>query len=102
VFSDRYHVRILRTPTEVKNALNYVLNNWRHHSEDRGMESMYWEVDYFSSAPTFTRWKEPSPALPTRYQPLPMQPPATWLLSIGGTKAGHISMDASPGPYCHR
>jgi len=27
VFSDRYHAHILRTPTEVRRALNYVLNN---------------------------------------------------------------------------
>jgi hypothetical protein len=31
VFADRYHMRILRTPTEVKNALRYVLDNrWKH------------------------------------------------------------------------
>jgi len=57
VFSDRYHARILRTPTPVKHALNYVLNNWRHHSEHQGMESMFWEVDYFSTGPTFARWR---------------------------------------------
>jgi len=102
VFSDRYHARILRTPTEVRNALNYVLNNWRHHSEHRGMESMFWEVDYFSSGPTFTRWIERPPALPTRYEPLPMQPPSTWLLSIGWTRAGEISMFATPGPVSHK
>jgi len=101
VFSDRYHARVLRTPTEVRNALNYVMNNWRHHSEHHGMESMYWEVDYFSSGPTFTRWKEPAPPLPTKYEPLPMRPPSTWLLSIGWTKAGTISMFATPGRDCH-
>jgi len=32
VFADRYHLRILKTPTEVKNALRYVLENrWKHH-----------------------------------------------------------------------
>src|SRR5262249_20200688 len=36
VFSDRYHPRVLRTPTEVRRRLNYVLNNWRHHSEHHG------------------------------------------------------------------
>jgi hypothetical protein len=31
VSADRYHMRILRTPTEVKNALRYVLDNrWKH------------------------------------------------------------------------
>jgi REP element-mobilizing transposase RayT len=97
VFCDRYHARILRTPTQVKHALNYVLNNWRHHSEHRGMESMFWEVDYFSTGPTFAGWKEPAPPLPTTYEPLPTRRPSTWLLSIGWTKAGEISMFASPG-----
>jgi REP element-mobilizing transposase RayT len=36
VFADRYHMRILRTPTEVKNALRYVLDNrWKHNPGDR-------------------------------------------------------------------
>jgi len=101
VFSDRYHARILRTPTQVRHALNYVLNNWRHHSEHQGMESMFWEVDYFSTGPTFARWKEPAPPLPTKYAPLPTRPPSTWLLSIGWTKAGEISMYATPGREYH-
>jgi len=101
VFSDRYHARILRTPTQVLNVLNYALNNWRHHSEHRGMETMSWDVDYFSSAPTFMRWKEPSPPLPTRYDPLPMRPPATWLLSVGWTKSGGISIFSTPCRGCH-
>src|SRR5262245_51353170 len=29
VFADRYHARILRTPSEVRRAINYVVNNWR-------------------------------------------------------------------------
>jgi hypothetical protein len=101
VFSDRYHVRILRSPTQVRHALNYVLNNWRHHSEHQCIESMSWKVDYFSSGPTFRRWKEPLPPLSTRYEPLPVRSPATWLLSIGWTRAGDISMYATPGPDCH-
>jgi REP element-mobilizing transposase RayT len=102
VFTDRYHARILRTPTEVKRALNYVLNNWRHHGEHRGIDSMYWDVDYFSSGPAFTRWKEPLPDPPTTtYQPLPVRPPSTWLLSVGWTRAGELSMFATPGRDCY-
>src|ERR1051326_1304043 len=57
VFSDRYHAHILRTPTEVRRALTYVLNNWRHHSEQHSLDSRGWEIDYFSIAPTFTKRK---------------------------------------------
>ena len=38
VFPDRYHVKILKTPRQVRNCLAYVLNNWRHHGEDKGQE----------------------------------------------------------------
>jgi REP element-mobilizing transposase RayT len=31
VFADRYHARILRTPTEVRNVREYLLNNAAHH-----------------------------------------------------------------------
>ena len=31
VWGDRYHARLLRTPREMRNALVYVLNNWRKH-----------------------------------------------------------------------
>jgi len=88
VFSDRYHARILRTPSEVRRAINYVLNNWRHHKEDRDIESMFWEVDYFSSGPTFRDWKERPPELPTTYLPLATSDPSTWLLCVGWTRAG--------------
>jgi REP element-mobilizing transposase RayT len=64
VFVDRYHARILRTPSEVRHAINYVINNWRHHDEHVGLESRFWQVDYFSSGPTFTGWREPIPPLP--------------------------------------
>src|SRR5258708_37346635 len=31
VFADRYHAHLLRTPTEVRNALRYVIDNHRKH-----------------------------------------------------------------------
>jgi REP element-mobilizing transposase RayT len=31
VFADRYHARVLRTPTEVRHAVHYVRFNWQHH-----------------------------------------------------------------------
>ena len=33
--SDRYHLRVLRTPREVPNALAYVLLNVRQHRAQR-------------------------------------------------------------------
>ena len=38
VFADRYHSRILKTPTEVRNAVEYVRNNYRKQQLRAGRE----------------------------------------------------------------
>jgi len=102
VFVDRYHARILTTPRDVRHVLNYVLNNWRHHGEHRGFESVNWDVDWFSSAPRFGGWRESVPALSSKYKPLGTCAAETWLLRIGWTRAGPpISMYAVPGRDCY-
>jgi REP element-mobilizing transposase RayT len=102
VFVDRYHARILRTPRDVRHVLNYVLNNWRHHGEHKGFESVNWDVDWFSSAPRFAGWKEPSPTMSSKYHPLGTCGAETWLLRIGWLRAGPpISMYAVPGRDCY-
>jgi REP element-mobilizing transposase RayT len=106
VFSDRYHARVLKTPREVRNAINYVLNNWRHHGLDRGFESMFWEIDPFSSAGGFAGWSnltstdtprddldEPDGSRPS----LPTAVPQSWLLNVGWMKHGLLRIDHVPG-----
>ncbi|MBL8857777.1 MAG: transposase [Planctomycetes bacterium] len=66
VFDDHYHVHSLRTPTEVRNALRYVLNNARRHG--LALQS---EVDPCSSA----RWLDSNAG--------PFPTPRTWLLRAG-------------------
>jgi REP element-mobilizing transposase RayT len=100
VFADRYHARALRTPGEVRNVINYVLNNWRHHGEHLDLEATSWHVDYFSSGPTWDGWAETRPPLPRAYEPLETSAPATWLLRTGWMKRGQISMYAVPGREC--
>jgi len=61
VWGDRYHAHVLRTPREVRNALVYVLNNFRKHVRNaRGL-------DPFSSARWFDGWttavEAPRPSL---------------------------------------
>jgi putative transposase len=42
VWADRFHTRLLRTPREVRNALVYVLNNWRKHLRgSRGLDARF-------------------------------------------------------------
>jgi REP element-mobilizing transposase RayT len=103
VFVDRYHARILKTPREVRNALAYVLGNWRHHREDRGMESMHWEIDPFSTAKTFGGWHDlRDPDTPRDglegLEPLPRAAPQTWLMNVGWVRHGFLRVAFIPGP----
>jgi len=103
VFVDRYHAHILKTPREVRNALNYVLNNWRHHREDRGIESMFWEIDPFSTARSFGGWHDlADPDTPRDdlegLEPLPCAASQTWLLNVGWQRHGLIRVGHVPGP----
>lgn len=69
-FDDRYHEHILRTPTEVRNALHYVLGN-------RGVH--------------LSRWGKPTAAVDDALSSLvvcePTKRPRSWLLREGWTRA---------------
>ena len=101
VFPDRYHERIIKSPRQCRNAIRYVLNNWRRHREDLVGEPSNWMVDKFSSAVSFTGWKElgggKAWAIPPEYEPLPMAQPTVWLLTIGWARHGAISAFDVPG-----
>jgi putative transposase len=56
VFVDRYHSRALRSPREVRNALVYVLNNFRRHADQSGPRLPLSYVDPCSSAGFFEGW----------------------------------------------
>src|SRR5882672_1864806 len=57
VFPDRYHPVVIKSPTQARHALSYVINNWRKHHEDRRAITRGWDVDWFSSAPLFRDWQ---------------------------------------------
>ncbi|MEO8704899.1 MAG: transposase [Kofleriaceae bacterium] len=103
VFAERYHVVFLRSPTQARYAIAYVLGNWRHHLQDQGDgEERSWDLDYFSSAVSFDGWQELAAGAVLQYAiPVDMRlcvsRPKTWLLRIGWTKAGSISMYTVPG-----
>jgi hypothetical protein len=97
VFADRYHARVLTTPTEVRNALCYVLNNWRHHRSDQP-----WPTDPFSSGALFDGWTnadvEEHPLWLDDDEPIPIAPPRWWLLREGWQRGGgKISTREVPG-----
>lgn len=104
VFAERYDVRFIGSPTQARNTINYVLNNWRRHGQDEtGIEVRYWDIDYMSSAISFDGWAElEQPNFVFRYR-VPVEErlcvamPRSWLLSKGWRKVGSISMYALPG-----
>ena len=93
VFPDRYHAEIIKTPTQARHALNYIVNNWRKHREDRAEMARSWRIDPFSTAITFPGWAEygDQPFLwrgPPTYDPLVVYQPRTWLLREGYKRGG--------------
>ncbi len=86
IWGDRYHRHDLASPSEVRNALVYVLHNGRRHGRVAADE-----LDDFSSARSFACFAD-----------LPRDPvndglaPRTWLLGIGWRKAGALRTTDTP------
>jgi REP element-mobilizing transposase RayT len=95
VFADRYHEEVLTTPSQVRNAINYCLNNWRKHREDRGSTS---RVDPYSTGMWFEGWCDGTITVPPGVETLEPARPTCWLLREGWKKVGRISLYAIPGP----
>jgi hypothetical protein len=90
VLADRYHLRILRTPREVRRAIAYVLLNARRHAAKRRAPlSASPRVDPASSGRWFDGWR---PAAASRFPEKRGDPavatPHTWLLRIGWRRHG--------------
>jgi REP element-mobilizing transposase RayT len=102
VFTDRYHARILKSPKSVRNALAYVVNNWRHHHEDRASFARTWRVDPYSTGIFLGGWKEQVQSEtafrpPPTYESLIAWFPRVWLLREGWRRHGLISFYEVPG-----
>jgi REP element-mobilizing transposase RayT len=63
VFADRYHAHALKTPRETKNAVRYVLANYRHHTLEHLQRG--WADPHSSAAEA------------------PVVAPSVWLLRVG-------------------
>jgi REP element-mobilizing transposase RayT len=78
-WKERYHRRDLRTPTETRNALRYVLLNTQKHYRVIGDRNF---ADPYSSAATFDGFSR-VPATFADAQPWARVTPRTWLLGVG-------------------
>ena len=99
LFGQRYHARSLKTPTEVRNALRYVLLNRKHHAAEKRFERGW--IDPFSSAIWFTGWKRRFPISDAiqsiATEPRPTASPHTWLLKEGWRRrTGLLDYDDTP------
>jgi hypothetical protein len=101
-WADRWHGRDLTSPRAVRNALRYVLCNFRKHEPE--VSTL---VDPYSSAPYFTGFADPD------WQPLigstrcrtarashssdpPVAHARTWLLAQGWLRHGRLPVRAAP------
>jgi REP element-mobilizing transposase RayT len=96
VLLGRYHVRALRTPREVRNALAYVLLNARKHFAQRFGFAPPVKVDEASSGPWFSGWTRSVHLLSSR-EPPPVAPPRSWMLRLGWRRHGLIDPAEVPG-----
>jgi REP element-mobilizing transposase RayT len=100
VFTDRYHATAISSRRGVWNRLVYVLNNWRHHREDRFDNVRDFAADPFSTGPSFRGWnRSVEDDWPSTYEPLPTWEPKTWLLREGWKMYGLIDPDVVPGAH---
>jgi hypothetical protein len=89
VWEDRYHARAARTPRDVRNAIVYVLMNWKKHVPGAN------GFDRCSSASSFSGWIS-HPSLGPPDPDDAVQPPATWLLRTGWKRHGLIATNERP------
>ena len=104
VIKHRYHATQITTPRQARNALSYVLNNWRRHREDmRTSRARRAKLDPYATGLSFTGWRgAPKFALPAGYVPLPVSPPRSALLASDWKQYGLIDMFETPGPLASR
>ena len=96
--ADRYHLHVLRTPTEVRNALAYVLLNARRHAAAAGRTlSRAFGIDPASSGRWLDGWIRIVTNDPSPLPPAPVAPPRSWLLATGWKRGGLLGPDEIPG-----
>jgi hypothetical protein len=122
LWADRWHGRALRTPREVRNALVYVLANFRKHAKRTRAPG----IDPFSSGPWFDGWREwkPSSGIAPPFAAgvgwarslLPpfsasrrkeagepshelVSPGRTWLARVGWRRRGLVRIDEAPAAF---
>jgi REP element-mobilizing transposase RayT len=100
ILDGRYHLRILRTPREVRNAIAYVLLNARRHWQKSFGVAPPVRLDEASSARWFEGWT--TRVLAPAREPPEVARPRTWLLAIGWRQHGPIDPAEVPGEVARK
>lgn len=97
VLADRYHLHRLKTPSEVRNAIAYVLLNARKHLAERGARlPCATRPDPASSGRWFDGWMRSVQPSGSR-ENAPVANPRAWLVAVGWRRHGLIDPSAVPG-----
>jgi hypothetical protein len=97
VLADRYHMRSLKTPREVRHALRYVLLNARKHAR-RPTDGT--RLDRASSGRWFDGWRRVHAApggVDADTADRPVAPARSWLLTTGWRRHGPLDPGDVPG-----
>ena len=101
VLAQRYHAHVLRTPNEVRRALQYVLLNVRKHWRELRGAGPPLRLDDASSSRWFDGFTRELPGCHTgrtgRTGPREVAQPRTWLLARGWRRHGLIDPASIPG-----
>jgi REP element-mobilizing transposase RayT len=102
LWADRWHGRELTSPRQVRNALVYVLANFRKHAKTRPEPG----IDAFSSAARFDGWRgygargalpRAGPRFHRAFEPsIVVSKSRTWLASVGWRRAGLVGVAEAP------
>lgn len=99
VFAFRYEAKQIKTARYARNAIAYVLNNWRRHEQDWFEGEQDALFDAFSSAASFVGWTRNQRGKPLDgVGPLPVSRPRSGLLKSDWQWHGLIDPWEIPGP----
>jgi hypothetical protein len=99
VLAGRYHLHVLRSPREVRNALAYVLLNARKHWVQRGRKAPPVRLDVCSSGRWFDGWRQ-APLGAGDRGAIEVARPRSWLLAKGWRR--HRLIDPAEVPAARR
>lgn len=101
MWRERYHRRDLASPTQLENALVYVLFNSRKHAKRTQQKARLRAIDGFSSGPWFEGWASDTFAEYVRQHrdragPRPTVPATTWIARVGWKRLGALDPRENP------